>query len=282
MKRGIVITTDIEINLEKKSFKYKSTFNQKSIRYGLLYLDEICVAQDSFIVTQLPDDMQQLKKEKILTENITRSNLTGGFDFAKHTLDSYFQTFSMLNDLKDESWCLNKEFKIVNSDIPFIENSGETLNFLNSLPVPAEDFPLGDIYEFRIKRNDDRLALMNSIDQLRLSVLSSDDKETALKMGLLEVEKNLIAMNRLLKETKRGFYLTDFSLDYSTTDMMEIFKQTYKESETAGLDKLSSFFAGIGIALASGFNIKGGYRYKQAKSNSPYFYATEVAHKFNT
>lgn len=281
MKRGMIITSKVEIDQENNSVKFRPEFSQKALRYGVLYLDEICVAQTSLFQIGLPVDWQQLKKEKIVNEIIGKPSLSGTVDFAKAALDAYSQSFSELNKRRNETWCLNKEFKFLNDRLPFIDCHGETLTFLNALPVPTEDFPIGDLYEFRIKRDDERKELMNSIDRLRLNVLKSEDKHNALKVGLLDVESNLITMNRLIKETKRGFYLTDFSLDYSSKDMLEVFKGTYEATTTSGFDKLSALILSMGASLASGFNFKGGYRYKQAKPNSPYFYAAEIVHKFD-
>lgn len=282
MKRGIIITNSIEIDPKNNSIRFTPVFDQKSIRYGVLYLDEICIPQNRIFTTILPEDMMQLKKEKILSERFNDSSTNGVVDMASAAADSYFQTFSELNKNKNETWCLNKEFKLVNDLLPFIDSNGETLTFLNALPIPAEDFPLGDLYEFREKRNDERIELMNSIDRLRLKVLNSDNKATALQEGLLDVESNLITITRLMKETKKGFYLSNLSLDYSSQEMINAFKGTYQESTASGLDTLSSLLLSMGASLASGFDLKCGFRYKKANVNSPYFYAAEVSHKFNT
>ncbi|EOI3556567.1 DUF6236 family protein [Cronobacter dublinensis] len=281
MKRGMIITSNIEIDASTNKITYNSGFNQKSLRYGVLYLDEICVSKTNVINAALPEDMEQLKKEKIIVERITKATFSHGFDMAGAMLNAYLKSFEELNQRKNETWCLNKELKIINDRAPFIDYGGESLTFLNALPVPDEDFPLGDLYEFRQKRNDERKELMNSIDRLRLSVMQAENKGEALTKGLLEVESNLLAMNKLIKETKRGFYLSHLSLDYSTQDMIETFKKVYNESSDAGMGKLSSFLCGIGATVTSGFNVKGGYRYKQEKPQSPYFYAAEISHKFS-
>ncbi|WP_446920240.1 hypothetical protein, partial [Klebsiella pneumoniae] len=45
-----------------------------------------------------------------------------------------------------------------------LTQNGELLTFVNSLPLPGADFPSGDLLDFRIKRNDERLALLNAIE----------------------------------------------------------------------------------------------------------------------
>ena len=76
MKRGMIITSKVEIDQENNSVKFRPEFSQKALRYGVLYLDEICVAQTSLFQIGLPVDWQQLKKEKIVNEIIGKPSLS--------------------------------------------------------------------------------------------------------------------------------------------------------------------------------------------------------------
>lgn len=281
MKRGMILTGGLTFNPLDGGVAFRGLFNQQLLRYGLLYLDNIQVVQSELFVTGMMSDMAELAKAGVINEVTLKLPAHGLMSPMAAAEKTYLPYFDELNRRPNEIWMLNKEFRLMVQESREFSIGGESISFLNALPIPAEDFPLGDLYEFREKRNDERVELLNSIDRLRIKVEQADDKRAALQNALLDVEQNLINVTRLLKESKRGFYMSDLSLDYSSQTMLSTFNDTFGNAVEAGLPTHNAFLAGIGAALISTFKISGGYRYKKSKPNSPYLYAAEVKQKFN-
>lgn len=281
MKRGMILTGGLTFNKEDDSVNFRGFFNQQLLRYGLLYLDNIQVVQSQLFVTVMRADMAELAREGVIDEVFLEIPAQGVMSTISAAEETYLPYFDELNRRPNEIWMLNKEFSLMVQESKEFSVGGESISFLNALPIPAEDFPLGDLYKFREKRNDERVELLNSIDRMRLKVEQADDKRTALQEALLDVEKNLIDVTRLLKETKRGFYLSDFSLEYSSQTMLSTFNDSFGNAAEAGLSTFTAFMTGVGAALASTVKVTGGYRYKKSKPNSPFLYAAEAREKFN-
>lgn len=284
MKRGLLLTRPLSFNTG--SMSVLGDFDPLAIRYALLYLDEICIPINRVVLFDLSDELRTLKKEGFVRSLQPREEKNKSFDFDSSEMEglikkSYKRCFDELNENKHESWMVHQSVKTALDEDNELSHSGELLTFINSLPMPAKDFPIGDLLDFREKRNDERLELLNAISTLRLNVLTSENKNEAIQKGLLEIEKSIINITKTLKERKKGMYLTDFSLDFSSTEFIDNFKNIYNESQSMGLDKLEAFLSSLGISLASIFRVKMGYNYKRANPDSPFLYAAEVKVKFN-
>ncbi|HBY8796646.1 TPA: DUF6236 family protein [Klebsiella pneumoniae] len=278
MKRGLLLTAPISVT--KSSISSQGGLDPLAIRFALLYLDELCIPQTKFFGVSLPDELKVLEQEKIL-KTVMSDYLHSGFTDVSHIMStSYKQCFDILSESKHETWMLHKSVANVLGYNSELTQNGELLTFVNSLPLPGADFPLGDLLDFRIKRNDERLALLNAIESLRINVITDENKEISIKRELLSIEKAIIDLTRVLNETKKGVYLTDLSVDFSSQSFFKIFKDIYHESQDIGLDKLSSLISALGISVASTFNVKGGYSYKKSLPDSPFLYAAQVKEKF--
>jgi hypothetical protein len=120
-------------------------------------------------------------------------------------IDSYKDCYDkLISKNKSDTWMLDRSIKNVLNTQSQLSETGELLTFIHSLPLPDEKFPIGDLLEFRNKREDERLALLNAIEMLRVDAIGSENVELATRKGLLTIEKALIDILKTLKESKRG------------------------------------------------------------------------------
>lgn len=281
MKRGLLLTRPFSITSNSIRPSAGHNIDPLAIRFALLYLDEICIAKTKFAGFDLPPDLEILKQEKIITE-IRSEHLPRRIENVQQIMiDSYKDCYDkLISKNKSDTWMLDRSIKNVLNTQSQLSETGELLTFIHSLPLPDEKFPIGDLLEFRNKREDERLALLNAIEMLRVDAIGSENVELATRKGLLTIEKALIDILKTLKESKKGFYLTNFSLDFSSQDFFETFKKAYSESKNFHFNELSSLLAAFGVSVATMFNVKMGYNYKKSRPDSPFLYAAEVKRKY--
>ncbi|WP_345742619.1 DUF6236 family protein [Aeromonas veronii] len=72
----------------------------------------------------------------------------------------------------------------------------------NAIQVPTGDVPLPEVYEFKKRRNDELLALRDSMDLVVDSVLTAQDIPKRKIKVLNKLHRDLNDFNRVMKETK--------------------------------------------------------------------------------
>lgn len=278
MKHGLILTK--KMSLKNKSIHIEGGFDPVAIRMALLYMDQICVPQSKMYGVGLDNDLQTLKRENILFEYTSDYFPTGAIDGESMLIRAYSDCFQELNKPANESWIVHKSLNAKLESKKITDDKGETLSLINALPIPTDTFPLGDLLEFKERRGDELKSLLIEIETIRMDIITSENKESELIKGILKVEKNILGINKIFKETKKGFYLSDFSIDFSSKDVLDVFIEVYGHAKDMGMNDLSAFLSSLGASAASLFNVKGGYRFKSGKPNSPYLYAAEVKQKF--
>ncbi|APP23307.1 hypothetical protein AGE78_28675 [Klebsiella pneumoniae] len=146
--------------------------------------------------------------------------------------------------------------------------------------MPSESFPIGDLMEFKEKRKDNLKELLLKIEDIRIEIITSENKDIAIKKGIMEIEQSIIELHKLVMETKNGWYLSSFAIDLSSQDLLDTFKSVYGEAKEIGMQSLDAFLLSAGISVASRFNVNAGYRYTAGSPNSPYLYAVDVKNRF--
>ena len=278
MKHGIMLTRGIRI--QDGIISVNGDYDPFAIRMAILYLEGICIPQSQLIAFQLTDELELLKKEGILFEKqipFSQGITTGGDILLK----AYTDCFNELNKTANETWIVHHSLNAQLAKQKMTDDSGECIQLLNALPMPDLNFPLGDLLEFKEKRQDNLKELLITIEEIRIRIISAENKDLEIKKGILDIEKKLIDLNRLIKETKRGWYLSTLAIDLPSQDLLEVFKNVYGEAKNIGMDGLSAFLLSLGISAVTSLNIKAGYRYKVGRPSSPYLYAVDVKNKFH-
>ncbi|HDZ2601828.1 TPA: hypothetical protein RSS50_004988, partial [Klebsiella pneumoniae] len=216
MKHGLILTK--KMSLKNKSIHIEGGFDPVAIRMALLYMDQICVPQSKMYGVGLDNDLQTLKRENILFEYTSDYFPTGAIDGESMLIRAYSDCFQELNKPANESWIVHKSLNAKLESKKITDDKGETLSLINALPIPTDTFPLGDLLEFKEKRGDELKSLLIEIETIRMDIITSENKESELTKGILKIEKNILGINKIFKETKKGFYLSDFSIDFSSKD----------------------------------------------------------------
>ena len=277
MKHGLILTR--EMKFENGAIIGNGGYDPLAIRLAVLYLDGIFVPQSQLVGFGLTKEMNILKEEGYLSEKfypIRQSKGTG----ADILITAYGDCFEELNQANNEVWIAHNSLNNHLTKIKKTDDCGECIQLLNALPMPSENFPLGDLLEFKNKRKDNLKELLLTIEESRLEIIQAENKDIEIKKSIIKIEKNIIDLHKLIKETQPGWYLSNLSFDISSKDLFNVFHEVYGEAKEMGMDGLSAFLASTGLTIATCFNVKAGYRYKAVKPNSPYLYAAEVKHKF--
>ncbi|HHK9742703.1 TPA: DUF6236 family protein [Raoultella ornithinolytica] len=277
MKHGMILTNKMTIT--EDSIIGRGGFDPLALRLALLYMDEICVPQSSVIAIRLSEEIELLRKEGFLVvKNYPcQAGIHQGSSILKN---AYEQCFDELNSNLAETWIMHDSLRINFIKENKVDKNGECMQLFNALPLPDEKFPLGDLLEFKLKRKDELKELLLTMEEMRIKIIQSENKEIEIKKGILEIERNLINISKVMKETRKGFYYSTFSIDIGSQDLLETFKSVYGEARGIGMEALSAFLLSAGISTLTAFNVKAGYRFKAGRPNSPYFYAADVKSKF--
>ncbi|HIE8670226.1 TPA: DUF6236 family protein [Klebsiella variicola subsp. variicola] len=277
MKHGMILTR--KMTLENGSISVNGGFDPSALRLAVLYLDGICVPQSQLVGFGLTEEMKTLKSEGYLSEKYypIRQSQAAGSDIL---VTAYGDCFEELNKTNNEVWMVHNSLNAHLTKIKTTDDGGECIQLLNALPMPGEDFPLGDLLEFKSKRKDNLKELLLSIEEFRLEIINAENQDMEIKKSIIKIEKNIIDLHKLIKETQPGWYLSSFSLDISSNDLLDVFTKIYGEAKELGMEELNALLTSAGLSVATCFNIKGGYRFKAGKPNSPYLYAAEVKQKF--
>lgn len=277
MKHGMMLTR--EITAKGGNISVNGGYDPLAIRLAALYLDSICIPQSQMMGFGLSPELEALKREGFVFEK-TYPFANGVFNMDSVLIKAYSDCFSDLNKTHNETWIVHHSLNAKLLKQKKTDDGGECIQLLNALPLPDENFPIGDLLEFKLKRGDNLKELLLTIEEERLKIIESENTDMAIKRGVLEIEKRLIALNKLIKETKRGWYLTSFAIDINSTNMLDVFTAVYGEARNIGMDELSALMSSMGASFASSLNVKFGYRFKAGKPDSPYLYAAEVKSKF--
>ncbi|HBM7347595.1 DUF6236 family protein [Klebsiella oxytoca] len=278
MNHGLILTR--KMTLKNKGIYIEGGFDPIAVRMAMLYLDKICVPQSRMYGVGLNDELKTLKKENLLFEYTAEYFPVGMVDGQTMLIKAYSECFQKLNEEENENWIVHKSLNAKLERKKITDDNGETFSLINALPIPTAEFPIGDLLEFKLKRRDELKSLLLEIETTRLDIITSENKEAELLKGIIKIEKNLLALNKLMQETKKGFYLSTFTIDFSSKDLLNVFGEVYGAAKDMGMNDLSAFLSSIGASAASMVNVKAGYRFKQGKPNSPYLYAAEVKQKF--
>ncbi|ELH1431639.1 TPA: hypothetical protein I8637_004301 [Raoultella ornithinolytica] len=278
MKHGMILTREIKI--KDGVISATGGYDPSAIRLAILYLDGICIPQSDIIGFGLSPEMEMLKGSGFLFEKsypLTTNSFSSGADVL---IKAYGDCFSDLNNTHNETWIAHQSLNTYLQRKRITDDNGECIQLLNALPMPSESFPIGDLMEFKEKRKDNLKELLLKIEDIRIKIITSENKDIAIKKGIMEIEQSIIELHKLVMETKNGWYLSNFAIDLSSQDLLDTFKSVYGEAKEIGMQSLDAFLLSAGISVASRFNVNAGYRYTAGSPNSPYLYAVDVKNRF--
>jgi len=230
MEKGIIICDANAVLLGKdRGYMVRDGISDEQLRYYLLYWDKITILDSDIykypiVESELPvklrypitPEYEQLKKAFILNKYTATLSMDKRFDGL--TLDD-IDDFSGRNIVEIHLELLARLASKIISKNPgkWAIHQGEEIavvpdkmskDFLtvdltlhNCLPVPDSKIPLDKLLDFKMRRNDELIALRVCLDELYLEITKSSDIPRSKIMHVEKLEKAIKDLNSVSRES---------------------------------------------------------------------------------
>lgn len=217
MDRGIIITPNYSIINNGQGININGGVDPTNLRNYLLFWDKIDYPVNNMIHVGGGNDIDFLIQEGVAKSTEIRfKELRGdqnGVIFLATQMAVYEENSKNIN----EEWSIAQPTSSLLIPQQYAKKQG-CLEFelYNAIQVPTGDVPLSDVYEFKKRRNDELLALRDSMDSIVDSIINAQDIPKRKNKELTKLHRNLNDYNRVMKETK--FQRVKRSLSVVATD----------------------------------------------------------------
>jgi len=202
VNRGIIITPDYSIRNNGHGLQVNGAVDPTNLRNYLLFWDKIDYPTNNMIHFGGGNDIDFLIQEGVAKSTEIRfRELRGdqnGFIFLATQMAAYEEN----NKNVDEEWSIAQPTETLLVPEKYAKRQG-CLEFelYNAIQIPTGDVPLPEVYEFKKRRNDELLALRDSMDSIVDSVINSQDIPKRKSKAISKLHRNLNDFNRVMKET---------------------------------------------------------------------------------
>ena len=219
----------------------------EQIRYYALYWDKIVIPTNNIVHQAVPDEDLLIDSGVIERPQV---RFTGSFSGSQVGIAIYEAqaqvASSLLQDAEPNQWTIHQFGSSLMVPDPYlVEDTSARIDLLSAIPVPRAEVPLVDIFEFKLRRHDELLALHESLDEMYIAILESPDQHIAIAKAKAELEEAVKNVNRAATERWDSTIKYDFSA-HINLDGSEVIKGV---GIGAVLDALS-LAHGIPIATA--------------------------------
>ncbi|WP_421581147.1 DUF6236 family protein [Shinella sp. M31] len=241
--RGIIVMPGVSVRLPK-GVTLGGGADPQLLRAWLLYWDEIVYPEPgSAFYVGLGDDIDYLESLSVFRRH--RIDIAHG-EVVAATIAARTRTFEQLEQAAPGAWALASGPGAW--DGPEQQDARALqVNMVNALPIPNIDVPLDDILAFRVKRRDQREALMSHINDTYQSVLRAPDRPLAEHDALERLARSAREQLEVVQEAGFSFRLGDIASDFNLA-----------AAAVAGTGSLSlgaSWPAAIGNSLLAGASV---------------------------
>lgn len=252
--RGILLSAPISYD-GKAIVAKSSSIEPAELRRATLFWDRLVWPDSQIISLGSNDDEKLLESEGLLTRprptryndaagvghmsalmRITGStDITIGIEQAKHFAQQHVDEFLDLERGEPGQWTLSQgEGSFVMKNGNFVEGRGQLVSLSRAIPLPDPNYPLHDLLEFKHRRRDEIVALTHELDKFFSQIANAKDADFEMSRLVRVVDKQCSDMLKAAKESKRKFYLGDFSFSLSL-DSIESAVNRAVAWEAAGL-----------------------------------------------
>lgn len=204
MNRGIVVSSH-DIESEGPSVSIRGNIPPEKLRYYLLYWDKIVITDTNIFGSGLSDEQEQLKNSEILQKATARLQFSGTFDgtgLAQLHFAGLAHIASQLVEANPGQWSIHQSGDHLN--LPK-ELSAELISvditLANCLPVPTAHVPIPDVLEYKERRSAELQALRQTLDELYLEVVNSNDIPRAKVAAVAKLERAIQDLDKSTKES---------------------------------------------------------------------------------
>jgi len=204
MDRGI-ITPSMEIISNGPSFSIKAGIPPEKLRYYSLYWDKVIVTDSNVFASGISGELETLVDAGILKKETARVNFNGRFDgsaLTKLHFQGLAQVTSTFTNQNPGQWAIHQS----GDQVIVPENMSSELitadfQLTRCLPVPKADYPLDKLLEFKLKRNDELLALRSFLDELYLEIAKSADIPRSKIAQIQRLESAIHDLDNIAQQT---------------------------------------------------------------------------------
>lgn len=247
-----------------------SQVDGETVRRAALYWDKIDHPQSRLVYLGLSTDEEQLKSAGILSE----TTINDPVQTQEILLEAPGRALLMHHSQEPGQWSLSQS----SPDLVLPGGLGAPvrnieIELYEALPVPAADVPIHDILQFKQQRADELLGFRSAMDALYERIISSRDVPRAQDAALLEIERQLSNVHRVMAETAMRRVISSLKVELSLTDLAIV--GTLMSQPLLKLVGAAAACIKVGASIAEGFKnpVKGlkdyaylGYSAKQLGS----------------
>ncbi|SBO09475.1 hypothetical protein VME0621_01574 [Vibrio mediterranei] len=203
MERGIVVTPNYDILNGGHGIQIHGPVEPINLRKYVLFWDKIDYPTNNMIHIGACNDIEFLIQEGVAKSSSVRFRELRGDQNGLIFLATQMSAYEDNNKNPEQEWSIAQPTQQLLIPQSYAKTQG-CLEFelYNAIQIPTGDVPLAEVYEFKKRRNDELLALRDSMDAIVDSVLSSQDIPKRKSKAINKLHRDLNDYNRVLKETK--------------------------------------------------------------------------------
>lgn len=203
VERGIVITPNYNILNGGHGLQINGPVEPTNLRQYLLFWDKIDYPTNNMIHYGAGDDLDFLIQEGVAKSTSVHFRELRGDQNGLLFLAAQMATYEENNKNAEQEWSIAQptDHLLIPQQYAKIQGCLE-FELYNAIHVPTGDVPLPEVYEFKKRRNDELLALRDSMDLVVDSVLTAQDIPKRKIKVLNKLHRDLNDFNRVMKETK--------------------------------------------------------------------------------
>ena len=203
MKRGIVITPNYTIHNSGRGVTLNGGVDPVNLRKYLLFWDKIDYPVNNMIRVGGGPDIDFLVQEGAAKSTEIRFQKMDAHENGILFLASQMVAFDENNKLENEEWSIAQPTNMLLIPNDHAKTQG-CLEFelYEAVQIPTADVPLQEVFEFKVRRLPELLALRDSMDSIVDQIMGSQDIPKRKNKALNKLHRDLNDFNRVMAETK--------------------------------------------------------------------------------
>lgn len=281
---GLILFPDMQLDLTTKKVNYLSSgVCKKDLISAVTYYDKAIFINSNILHVGIGEskDERILLDEGFLTDYMHSVGFFSGDMFTLIYEATGDAIMTLLRE-KGDSW-VAKSTSDTFINFKGVENSGkgDRLTLINALPLPSQDVEIEDLLEFKLKRKDEHTRLKLAINSIELKVLTSADKEIALRQAINEIDASCYDLIRAYQSSPIKFDFGKMTFNFSIKEISKNMAATYGALQVFSLPKTAEIALTIGSGIQTAIKINDSISLRKIDRASPFIYSAEIATKLN-
>ncbi|HIF5918185.1 TPA: DUF6236 family protein [Raoultella ornithinolytica] len=284
-KNGLILFPQMQINLDKQTASVNGKVPKTDYLSAALYWDDIIYLNNNALhaFNKGIEEFRVLEEEGVLKEIDVK--ISHGGDMFMDIYEGVNKKVVELITSDEMIWVANKLDKYFLSSRGLSnDGGGELLSLVNALPIPSSDTNIHQILEFKLARKDQLTSLRIAIAELELKVMSSENKELALRGAIIEIDKACHDLIMLYKESRLKFDLGNITFNFSQASILKAFGAAgvaYAAVKNFDIPETAAVIASVAYGVSSFIEVKPSISLKKIDKTNPFIYAAEAVTKLN-